>query len=95
MKALVNLAKVALATLGTLTFNVKNVETKASKGGNVGFKATTDQGKVITFWQSNMDLVVQAVEGKDDQFEVIPGTQITEDGALIPKGSATTGFWGA
>lgn len=94
MKALQALGKAALLALGTtLTFQVKNVETKASKTGNVGFKATTDQGKVITFWQSNMDLVVEPVEGKEDQFQVIAGTQITEDGSLIPKGAAVNGFW--
>lgn len=93
MKALLALQTAALATLDQLTFNIANVETKPSKTGNVGFKATTDQGKVITFWSSNMDSVVEPVDGKEDEFRVIPGTQVTEEGSLIPKDRTANGFW--
>lgn len=74
-----------------LTFNISSVETKVSKTGKVGFRATTDQGQVVTFWSSNMD---QLVEPTDDNgnFRVVPGTKVSQEGSLIPKDSAK-GFW--
>ena len=74
-----------------LTFNISSVETKVSKTGKVGFRATTDQGTVVTFWSSNMD---QLVEPTDDNgnFRVVPGTKVSQEGSLIPKDSAKR-FW--
>ncbi len=93
MKGLLALADKALEQLGSLTFSEKAVETKPSKNGNVGFKVTTDQGKVVTFWKSNMDTVIEVVDEAKGLYKVIPGTQITEDGALISADSKSNGFW--
>lgn len=86
------LAKQALGQLDTLTFNISSVEAKASKTGNVGFRVTTDQGRVVTFWSSNMDQVVEAVD-ESGNFQIIPGTRLADDGGLIPKDSSQGGFW--
>jgi len=75
-----------------LTFNISDVEAKASKSGNVGFRVTTDQGRVVTFWSSNMDAVVEALDD-DGNHQVIPGTRIADDGGLIPKDASQGGFW--
>ena len=93
MKGLLNLKEAALLSLGVDTFNLKNVETKPSKTGNVGFKATLDSGKVVTFWSSNMDKVVEVENEAKGDYRIKPGTQITEDGSLIPSDSASNGFW--
>lgn len=86
------LAKQALGQLDTLTFNISAVEAKASKTGNVGFKVTTDQGRTVTFWSSNMDAVIEAVDDAGNH-QVIPGTRIADDGGLIPKDASQGGFW--
>lgn len=86
------LAKQALGQLDTLTFNISAVEAKASKTGNVGFKVTTDQGRTVTFWSSNMDAVVEATDDAGN-FQVIPGTRLADDGGLIPKDASQGGFW--
>ena len=92
MNKLVALAQGALATLSDLqTFNIKNVEVKPTKTGNVGYRVTTDQGKVISFWQSNMDRVIEAID--EDNFRVIPGTSFAEDGGCIPRDAVSGGFW--
>lgn len=89
---LMTLQKAALGQLDQLTFNISSVEAKASKSGNVGFRVTTDQGRVITFWSSNMDAVVEALDD-DGNHQVIPGTRIADDGGLIPKDASQGGFW--
>jgi hypothetical protein len=76
----------------TLTFNIASVETKVSKTGKVGFRATTDQGTVITFWSSNMDQVVEPTD-EEGNFRVVPGTSVSQEGSLIDKDAATS-FWG-
>lgn len=81
----------ALSVLGELTFLKSNVEGRASKNGNVGFRVETEQGKTITFWKSNMDLVVEAIN--EDTLRVIPGTQILENGSLIPRTAIAGDFW--
>jgi hypothetical protein len=86
------LAKQALGQLDQPTFNIANVEAKASRTGNVGFKVTTDQGRVITFWSSTMDTVVEALDDNGN-FRVIPGTRMADDGGLIPKDATQGGFW--
>lgn len=90
--SLQTLAKQALGQLEQLTFNIADVEAKASRTGNVGFRVTTDQGRVITFWSNLMD---QVVESTDDNggHRVIPGTRIADDGGLIPKDASQGGFW--
>jgi hypothetical protein len=89
---LMTLQKAALGQLDQLTFNISSVEAKASKSGNVGFRVTTDQGRVVTFWSSNMDAVVEALDD-DGNHQVIPGTRIADDGGLIPKDASQGGFW--
>jgi len=86
------LAKQALGQLDQPTFNIANVEAKASRTGNVGFKVLTDQGRVITFWSSTMDTVVEALDDNGN-FRVIPGTRMADDGGLIPKDATQGGFW--
>jgi hypothetical protein len=86
------LAKQALGQLDTLTFNIESVEAKASKTGNVGFRVTTDQGRVVTFWSSSMDQVVEATDDSGN-FQVIPGTRIAADDGLIPKDASQGSFW--
>jgi len=89
---LMTLQKAALGQLDQLTFNISDVEAKASISGNVGFRVTTDQGRVVTFWSSNMDAVVEALDD-DGNHQVIPGTRIADDGGLIPKDASQGGFW--
>lgn len=86
------LAKQALSQLEQLTFNIADVEAKASRTGNVGFRVTTDQGRVVTFWSSNMDQVVEAMDDNGG-YRVIPGTRIADDGGLIQKDASQGGFW--
>jgi hypothetical protein len=87
------LAKQAL-TEGSenLTFNISTVETKAfPRTKNVAFRATTDQGTVVTFWASNMDSVVESMDD-DGNFRVIPGTRRADDGSLWDD-SQRKGIW--
>lgn len=77
MKALLDIGKKGIESLGkTLTFDIKDIEIRPYDNGNVAYKATTHQGKKVSFWMSNMDLLVEPVEGKTDQFQVIPGTTL-------------------
>lgn len=76
-----------------LTFNLKDVEVRASKTGNVGYRVKTDQGKVITFWDSTMDEVIVETNATRGDYAVAPGVTVTEDGGLIPKGTQANGFW--
>ena len=76
---------------GILTFNISSVETKVSKTGKVGFRATTDQGTVVTFWSSNMDQVVEPTDDNGN-FRVVPGTKVSQEGSLIDKDAAKD-FW--
>lgn len=91
MKALLNLKEQALKSLGEITFKVADVETKASKTGNVGYRVKSSDGKVITFWSSIMDKVVEEID--EETYRVIPGTQITDEGSLIPRDNISGGFW--
>lgn len=94
------LTEQALGQLDKLTFNLADAECKASASGNVGFKVKTNQGKVITFWTSTADATVKALDDAGN-FQVIAGTRLAEeklpDGTiaygLIPKESASNGFW--
>lgn len=86
-----DLVEKALKELGELTFLKSKAESRASKTGNVMIRVETEQGKIITFWKSNMDLVVEAVDA--DTLRVIPGTQILENGALIPRTAIAGDFW--
>jgi hypothetical protein len=89
------LAKQALGQLDTLTFNISSVQAKAFKTGNVGFRVTTDQGTVVTFWSSTMDQVVEALDDAGN-FQVIPGVRLAKDddgsfGLIDP--SRSTSIW--
>lgn len=89
---LADLAAQASASVETSTFNIENVEVKTSKTGNTGFRATCDNGQVITFWSSNMDQVVELLDNNGN-YRVLPGTRISDDGGLIPKDARQGGFW--
>jgi len=94
------LTEQALGQLDKLTFNLANAEVRPTASGNVGFKVKTDQGKVITFWTSTADTTVKALDDAGN-CQVIAGTRLAEeklpDGTiaygLIPKDSASNGFW--
>lgn len=92
LPTLADLATQASASMDTLTFNIENVEHKASKTGNVGFRATCDNGNVITFWSGNMDQVVEMIDNNGN-YRVLPGTRVSNDGGLIPKDARQGGFW--
>ena len=97
MNKLKALGKLALKSLGEqLTFDINKegtVETKASKTGNVGYRIKTDQGKVVTFWETTMDEVIEAVDEEKGLYQVKAGVTITEDGSLIAAGKSSNGFW--
>lgn len=76
-----------------LTFNIADLETKVSSNGNVGMRVKLSSGQTVTFWASNMDDVVKAVDEAKGIYGVIPGTRIATDGGLIPANAATGGFW--
>ena len=92
LPTLAELASQVSAATETLTFNISNVEAKASKTGNTGFRATCDNGTVITFWSSKMDQVVELLDNNGN-YRVLPGTRISEDGGLIHKDAKKGGFW--
>ena len=77
----------------SLTFNKADLEIQVASNGNVGFRVTTDQGQVITFWSSNVDQVVEELDNIGN-CRVLPGTGISRDGGLIPADRvSTSGFW--
>ena len=77
-----------------LTFFTKDCEFKAStKNSNVGVRVTTASGKVVTFWSSNADEVVELIDEKTGQYSVMEGTRIADDGGLIPASAKSGGFW--
>lgn len=94
------LAEQAKSKLGQLTFHISKVDSVPTSTGNVSFKVETNEGKVITFWESNMDSVIKQVDDNGN-YSVIPGTRLAEeslkDGStaygLIPKDSAKGGIW--
>lgn len=96
---LLQLAKQAqLKSSSALTFNIKDVEIKVANNGNTGFRVTTDQEKVITFWSNQLDSADNdpIIEELDDKgnFRVLPGTQVTKEGNLIPGNlKQSGGFW--
>lgn len=73
-----------------LTFHISEVETKRSRTGNIGYRVTTDQGRVITFWRTTRDLCIETDE--EGNCSLIPGTTVANDGGLIPSGTQS-GFW--
>lgn len=89
------LGKEALKGLGEqLTFSIGNVTTKAAKSGtNVGYRAVTDQGKVVTFWTTTMDDCVEELDAIKGLYQVKAGVTITDDGSLIAPGKGSKGFW--
>ena len=92
LPTLAELAAQASASVDTLTFNIENVDVKLSSTGNTGFRATCDNGTVITFWSSNMDQVVEQLDDNGN-FRVLPGTRVADDGGLIRKDAPKGGFW--
>jgi hypothetical protein len=92
LPTLADLASQASSAVDTLTFNISNVEVKMSSTGNCGFRATCDDGTVVTFWSSNMDQVVEMIDDNGN-YRVLPGTRVAEDGGLIDKDARQGGFW--
>lgn len=86
-----SLKEKALESAGLLTFSIEKVEVKPSKAGQVGFRATCDDGTVVTFWESTADQVVE--ETSQGRFRVLPGVDVAADGGLIPAASKSKGFW--
>lgn len=74
-----------------LTFHISDVKHKDSKN-NRFYKVRTDQDKVISWWRTTRDLVIEVDE--EGNCSLLPGTTITDDGALIPAGSGTNGNFG-
>lgn len=93
MDLLNKLAQAALEQReGKLTFDVSTVKTKASNNGNVGFIAITNTGQRVTFWKSNADQVVAQI-GDTDEFEILAGVTIAQNGGLIPAGAQSKDFF--
>lgn len=95
MNALKQLGAAAIQALGEFTFKLADVKVKASNTGNVGYRATLSDGRTVTFWDSTMDGVVEAID--DETFKVKAGVQFALDkdgsfGLINPK-SVTKGFW--
>lgn len=96
LKKLQDLAAKAKAAVQTenLSFPVTSLEAKATESAipKVNFRATLTNGKVVTFWESNMaELVEPSADG--NSFLLKAGVTILEDGALIPPGSKWAGVW--
>lgn len=91
LTSLIALKEKALESAGLLTFSIENIEAKPATTGQVGFRATTDDGQVITFWESTADSVIEEVT--PGRFRVKPGVDIAKDGGLIPANSGNKGFW--
>jgi hypothetical protein len=92
LTSLVALKDKALESAGLLTFSIENIEAKTSKSGQVGFRATCDNGEVVTFWESTADRVIDEVA--PGKFRLKAGVDVAKDGGLIPAESRSTGgFW--
>jgi hypothetical protein len=74
-----------IPSAGLLTFSIENVETKVSKSGQVGFRATCDSGEVITFWATIIDRVVDEIA--PGKFRLKSGVDVAKGGGLIPPKS--------
>ena len=67
------------------TFSLKNVETKAfPRTQNVWCRVETNKGNIVTFWINSAEDVVEELDNGTCQ--LLPGTTISQDGALIPGG---------
>lgn len=93
LSSLVALKDKALESAGLLTFSVENIEVgKISKSGQVGFRATCDNGDIVTFWESTADGVIDEIA--PGKFRLKPGVDIARDGGLIPAESRNKGgYW--
>lgn len=79
----------------SLTFNIREslLQKKLSKNRqNAGYRFQTDQGQIITIWQSNWANVVEPVEGEPDVYRTLPGVTVASDGGLIPANSGGSFF---
>ena len=77
-----------------LTFTLSEVITdktrwavSKSNNGNHGFVVKTDDGTVVSFYQSNRDDIWETDD--DGVCTLIPGTKMLEDGSLIPGNSSS------
>lgn len=57
---------------GKLTFSIGNVSRSLTSTGNVRLKAVCDNGKVVSFWSSNMDELITETD-PSGLYEVQPG----------------------
>lgn len=77
----------ALAALGAAeTFAAVNVEVKATKNGNLGYRVMTSKGRQVTFWDSNMQDIVEFLDA--DTMQLKAGVRVLDDGSCIPAGSS-------
>lgn len=90
--SLTSLKEKALESAGLLTFSIENVESKICKTGErqMAFRATCDNGDVVSFFESTADLVLDEIA--DGKFRVKPGVDVAKDGGLIPPG-LRKGVW--
>ena len=78
-----------------LTFNITEslLQKKLSKNRqNAGYRFQTDQGQIITIWQSNWSSVVEPVPGEPGNYRTLPGVTVASDGGLIPANSGGSFF---
>jgi len=86
MNSLRELGKALLAKEVKLTFSLESVTVGASTvKKSIKYRAKTDQGDYVEFWEKNMDLVVEETE--PGKFAVKAGVTRLDSGDLIPAGS--------
>lgn len=79
----------------SLTFNISEslLQKKLSKNRqNAGYRFQTDQGQIITIWQSNWANVVEPIAGEPGMYRTLPGVTVATDGGLIPANSGGSFF---
>ena len=105
MQAFQTLAQQVLrkATEG-FTFNIKDVETKVSKNGNIGYRVTCTNGTVISFFHYSVDKETREIAEEqlhnlidpidnNGTFQVLAGCKILDNGSVLPLGTKSGSFW--
>ena len=78
-----------------LTFHITEslLQKKLSKNRqNAGYRFQTDQGQIVTVWQSNWSTVVEPIAGEPGMYRTLPGVTVANDGGLIPANSGGSFF---
>jgi len=80
-----------------LSFDIASIESKPSRSGRVGFRATTHSGVVITWWSEYSDGSTWrdlVTDNGDGTASVNEGVRLADDGGLIPASAPQRGsFW--